>query len=78
MAATRPKTGPKADSSLLKAVENLGKATEKARRDMSNLLAGKKRPEQAFTKWETTYCKPSLDIVNLAKQMKQDQENHQK
>jgi hypothetical protein len=78
MAAARPKTGPKAEQSLLESVENLGKATDKARRDMSNLVAGKKRPEQAFTKWETTYCKPILDIVHLAKQMKQDQESHQK
>ncbi|KAH5201880.1 hypothetical protein HBH77_125800 [Parastagonospora nodorum] len=78
MAAARPKTGPKADQSLLEAVANLGKVTEKARRDMSNLVAGKNRPEQAFTKWETTYCKPSLDILHLAKQIKQDQESHQK
>jgi len=78
MAAARPKTGLKADQSLLESVENVGKATYKARRDMSNLVAGKKRPEQAFTKWETTYCKPILDIVQLAKQMKQDQESHQK
>ncbi|KAH6018960.1 hypothetical protein HBI83_115170 [Parastagonospora nodorum] len=78
MAAARPKTGPKADQSLLEAVSNLGKVTEKARRDMSNLVAGKNRPEQAFTKWETTYCKPSLDILHLAKQIKQDQESHQK
>jgi hypothetical protein len=40
----------KADPGLLEVIESLGKVTEKARRDMSNLVAGKKRPEQAFAK----------------------------
>jgi hypothetical protein len=76
-AATRPKAGTKAEQSLLDAAENRGKATEKARRDMTNLVAGKKRPEQVFVKWENTHCKSNLELMHLAKQIKQDPENHQ-
>jgi hypothetical protein len=46
----RPDATTKADPGLLEVIESLGKVTEKARRDMSNLVAGKKRPEQAFAK----------------------------
>jgi len=73
----RPKAGLKADQSLFDAIENLGKAMEKARREMSNLVAGKKRPEQAFAKWENAYCKPALEVVHLAKQVKDDRDRHQ-
>jgi hypothetical protein len=71
-----PGVGSGADPSLLEAIESLGKTTEKARREMSNLVAGKNRPEQVFTKWENVYCKPSLDVVLLAKQIKADRAKH--
>ena len=73
----RPKAGLKADQSLFDAIENLGKAMEKARREMSNLVAGKKRPEQAFAKWENAYCKPALEVVHLTKKVKDDRDRHQ-
>ncbi|KAF2823458.1 hypothetical protein CC86DRAFT_409368 [Ophiobolus disseminans] len=72
----RPKTGLKADQNLFDAIENLGAATKKARRERSNLVAGKKRPEQAFAKWENAYCKPSLDVVHLAKKVKDDRDRY--
>jgi hypothetical protein len=75
--ATRPKNPPKVDLPLLDAVVNMGKMIQKARREMSNLVAGKKRPEQAFSKWENTYCQTSLDIVQLAEQVKKDRDKNQ-
>ncbi|KAH7079078.1 hypothetical protein BKA63DRAFT_563729 [Paraphoma chrysanthemicola] len=76
VSSQRAEAVPKAEPSLQEAIENLGKVTEKARRDMSNLVAGKKRPEQAFAKWESGHCKPSLDVVLLAKQLKDDRDRH--
>jgi hypothetical protein len=75
--ATRPKNPPKVDLLLLDAVENMWKMIQKARREMSNLVAEKKRPEQAFSKWENTYCQTSLDIVQLAEQVKKDRDKNQ-
>ena len=69
--------GPDAD--LYDAVWALGDKTDKAMRDMRNLVAGKNRPEQAFSKWEKTFCEQSIKLVQLnerlrSKQDKQKQE----
>jgi hypothetical protein len=71
--ATRPKGGLKVEPALFDAIDSLGKATERARREMSNLVAGKNKPEQAFGKWEKTYCKPSLDLVHLASLVRREE-----
>jgi hypothetical protein len=68
----RPKNVPKADQLFLDAVLNMETVVEKARREMSNLVAGKNRPTQAFAKWEKDVCRPSLDILHVAEQLKND------
>jgi hypothetical protein len=45
-------------------------------RQRSKLVAGKKRPEQTFGRWENTYCKPSLDVVHLARRVKEGHNRH--
>lgn len=66
------------DQKLSDAIDTLGKTTEKARRETSNVVAGKKRPEQAFAKWERSYCKPALELVHLSKHVRDDRTKHDK
>lgn len=69
--------GPDAD--LYDAVWALGDKIDKAMRDMRNLVTGKNRAEQAFSRWENTFCEQSIKLVQLderlrSKQDKQKQE----
>jgi flagellar biosynthesis/type III secretory pathway protein FliH len=60
--------GPNAD--LYDAVWNLGDKTTKAIREMRNLVSGKNRPEQAFARWEKSFCKQSIKLVQLEELMR--------
>jgi hypothetical protein len=75
--AARLKIRPKVDPPLLNAGVSIRNAIWKAYREMSNLVAGKRRLEQAFIKWENTYCKLSLENVHLAEQIKKDRDEQQ-
>ncbi|KAI4637406.1 hypothetical protein J4E83_000222 [Alternaria metachromatica] len=67
------------DSDLYDAVWALGDKTDKAMRDMRNLVAGKNRAEQAFSRWEKTFCQQSIKLVQLDERLrsKQDKQNQE-
>ncbi|KAI4935996.1 hypothetical protein J4E85_001324 [Alternaria conjuncta] len=69
--------GPDAD--LYDAVWALGDKTDKAMREMRTLVAGRGRPEQAFSRWEKTFCLQNIKLVQLDERLrsKQDKQNQE-
>jgi hypothetical protein len=58
------------DQVLFDAIEGLETVTNKATRDVRNLVAGKNRPQQVMDKWMSKFCEPSIQLVRLTEQVR--------
>ena len=61
---------------LSDAVVAMGTTVEKASRDMRNSAARKSTLQSAFEKWERQYCEPSIRLVQLNEQLKQERDKN--
>jgi hypothetical protein len=59
-----------AEQTLFDAIEALEPSIEKALREMRTLVAGKVRPQQAFDRWESRFCEPTIQLVKLTERVK--------
>jgi flagellar biosynthesis/type III secretory pathway protein FliH len=62
---------------LSEAVAGMGTKVEKASRDMRNASARKSNLQSAVEKWQRQYCEPSIQLVQLNEQLKQEQDKNQ-
>jgi hypothetical protein len=59
-----------AEQDLFDAIEALGLSLKKALREMRTLVAGKVRPQQAFERWESRFCEPTIQLVKLTERVR--------
>ncbi|KAI4907868.1 hypothetical protein J4E90_009276 [Alternaria incomplexa] len=69
-------TKSKTFQDLSDAVVAMGAKVEKASRDMKNSAARKSTQQSAFDKWERQYCEPSIRLVQLNEQVKQERDEN--
>jgi hypothetical protein len=65
-----------AEQEFLDAVEELGALTERAVREMRNLVVRKSTPQQAFDKWYTKFGEPNIQLVKLRERIKKTSEKN--